>query len=176
MILLSQDAWEIKMTQKKGRGIFIKNPIAAGTVVGDYIGRVIRTAEEDTHEKENGLYLTYYHVYASLYPLDVKAPGIHLVNHSCAPNCWMYIYKGHTLFFALRHIFAGEELTVSYLLSPEDLCNPCTHRCHCKSIICYTTMHLSKDSYTKWHAFETKQAKQTKRARIRYGKVLPKLA
>jgi uncharacterized protein len=175
MILLPDDAWQIKTTPKKGRGIFVTKDLPAGTVIGDYIGKVIKTAEEDTHEKDDELYLMYYHDYASLYPVDVKAPGLHLINHSCAPNCWMYTYKGHTLFFALRHIFAGEELTVSYLLSPDRACHPCHHICHCESIICYHTMHLSQERFDKWDAFETEQAKQTKRARIRYGKVLPTL-
>jgi|SRR6185369_2514444 len=175
MILLADDTWEIKTTRKKGRGIFAKNDIAAGTIIGDYLGKVIRTAEEDTHEKEGGMYLMYYHDYASLYPVDVKEPGIHLINHSCAPNCWMYTYKGHTLFFALRHIFPGEELTVSYLLSPDDDCNPCTHECHCESINCTHTMHLSHDFFNKWDEFEEIQAKKTKRARITYGKPLPRL-
>ncbi len=175
MILLDNNGWEIKTTKKKGRGIFVKKDIPAGTVIGDYIGKVIKTAEEDTHEKEGELYLMYYHDYASLYPVDITAPGIHLINHSCAPNCWMYTYKGHTLFFALRHIFAGEELTVSYLLSPDPDCNPCTHVCHCESINCSQTMHLSQERFDKWDAFETEQAKKTKRARIRYGKILHKL-
>src|SRR5206468_2384038 len=37
------------------------------------------------------------------------------------------------------------------------------------------TMHLSQDFFDKWDTFETEQAKKTKRARIRYGTVLPKL-
>jgi hypothetical protein len=174
MILLPKDSWEIKITPQKGRGIFATKDIAPGVVIGDYIGRVIKTAEEDTSDKD-GLYLMYYHDYASLYPVDINAPGIHLTNHSCTPNCWLYTYKGHTLFFTLRKIFAGEELTASYLLSPGTDCVQCRHNCLCDTNYCSGTMHLSAERFNEWNAFNEKQAKMTKRARIRYGYPLPKL-
>lgn len=175
MILLPQDYWEMQVTAAKGRGIFAKQEINPGTVIGDYIGTVLRTAESDTREKD-GLYLMYYHDYASLYPEDIAAPGVHLLNHSCAPNTWMYTYYGHTLFFALRRIFVGEELTVSYLLSPADHCNPCLHTCRCGQSICTGTMHQTHEQFDAWDSFTTAQAKQTKRARVRYGKPLPLLS
>jgi hypothetical protein len=174
MILLPQDYWEIKFTDAKGRGIFARKTIKPGTIIGDYIGRVIRTAEEDTLEKD-GLYLMYYHDYASIFPEDVTANGIHLVNHSCVPNAWMYTHHGHTLFFALRKIFPGEEITVSYLLSPDADCMPCAHICRCTSRFCTQTMHQSQDHFDRWNSFNEAQAKKTKRARIRYGKTLAML-
>ena len=36
------------------------------------------------------------------------------INHSCAPNCFSRVTRGHMLFFALRDIRAGEELTLDY--------------------------------------------------------------
>lgn len=176
MILLKNDYWEIKNTPKKGRGIFAKKDIKPGIVIGDYIGKVIKTAEEDIYEKDENLYLMYYHDYASIYP-DLIKPGIHLINHSCTPNAWVFTYKGHTLFFTLRHIFAGEEITISYLLSPLDkYCNPCLHKCECESIICTKSMHLSKVRYKKWREFDNKKEVETKRQRITYGKDLPILS
>jgi hypothetical protein len=177
VFLLTDDYWEIKNTPKKGRGIFARKNIRAGAVIGDYIGKVIRTAEEETYEGDRGLYLMYYHDRASLYPTDINAAGVHLLNNSCTPNCWMYTYKGHTLFFAIRQIFDGEELTIPYLLSPlDEFCDPCKHDCHCDGVICTGTMHLSKERYDKWEAFTDAQAKETKRARVRYGHELAKLS
>ncbi len=174
MILLDPSSWEIRETRQKGRGIFATKTIAPGIVFGDYIGKVIRTAVEDTTEKD-GLYLLYYHDYASIYPVALTATGMHLVNHSCTPNCWITTYKGHTLFFTLRKIFAGEELTISYLLPPQDTCDPCAHRCICESLFCRGTMHLSKERFKKWRLFNEAEGKRTKRARISYGKSLAKL-
>src|SRR5579871_5079449 len=125
MFLLSPDYWEIKKTKNKGKGVFAKKNIIAGTIIGDYLGKIIRKDDEEKYEDKYGFYAMYYHGRATIFP-EVKQPGIHLINHSCMPNCYMYTYQGHTLYFALRRIFAGEELTVSYLVSPlDDDCSPC---------------------------------------------------
>ena len=48
--------------------------------------------------------------------------------HSQKPlfkNVGKYVFaKGHSLFFALGKIKSGEELTISYLLSPGENCKP----------------------------------------------------
>lgn len=108
----------------------------------------------------------------SIYP-DLSKPGPHLINHSCFPNCWIYIYCGHTLFFALKNIQPGEELTISYLLFPDEgSCNPCTHICSCGSITCTKTMHLAKNKYDIWQKFQTKEGKKTKKSQAYIGKNL----
>jgi len=176
MILLPHDYWEIKKVPKKGKGLFAKKDIEAGTVIGDYLGLVIRAEAEDEYDKEDHFYLMYYHDKASIYP-DVKKPGIHIINYSCTPNVWMYTYKGHALYFALRHIFAGEELNVNYLLEPQDnSCSPCTHLCHCGSVICTGTMHMTAEKYDAWDELNHEISKRTKTDRVFYGKNLPQLS
>ena len=174
MFLIKKDFWETKETGEKGLGVFAKKEIKAGTIIGDYIGKVIKTAEYNLENDKNGLFLMYFSDEASIYP-DLKKPGIHLLNHSCAPNCFIYTYKGHTLFFALRKIEVGEELTISYLLSPDDDCNPCTHKCLCGSKLCTGTMHLALDKYEKWQKFQEIQKKKTRRSKAEVGKNLPEL-
>ena len=172
MILLPKDSWEVKKTETKGRGLFTKREIGAGVVIGDYLGTVVRTRDLEIREDVQNLFLMYYHDEASIYP-DLANDGIHLVNHSCTPNACMYVHAGHTLFFALRQIFAGEELTVSYMLSPQDeQCNPCIHRCKCESIMCQKSMHLSQLRYEKWKIFQELNTKKSKRERIKYNKAL----
>ncbi len=175
MFLIKDDFWQIKKTKEKGFGVFATKEIKAYTVIGDYLGKVIKTAEYDLDKDRKGLYLMYYTDYASIYP-NLKKPGIHLLNHSCTPNCWIYSYRGHTLFFALRKINPGEELTISYLLSPKDqTCKPCAHNCKCNSKFCTGTMHLTKDKYEKWQKFQNDQKKKTKTLKTVFGKNLPKL-
>lgn len=102
--------------------------------------------------------------------------GPHLINHSCMPNCWIYIFHGHTLFFALRNILPGEELTISYLLSPlDETCNLCTHDCKCGNRLCTGTMHLSKNKYKKWQKFQDNERDKTVTAKFVFGKNLQKL-
>ncbi len=175
MFLISADYWEIQKTKEKGRGVFTKKEIKKGTIIGDYLGKVINIAEYDLDLDKYGLYLMYYSDQASIYP-DVTKPGIHLFNHACQPNCWICIYRGHTLFFALRNIAPGEELTISYLLSPkDDTCNPCTHDCKCGNKLCTGTMHLPKDKYEKWQKFQNEEKKKTRSEKVVFGKNLPKL-
>lgn len=175
MFLLSKEYWEIQKIKKIGKGVYAKKDIPAGTVIGDYIGKVIPEKEEDKYDNGRHFYLMYYHERASIYP-NVRKPGIHLINHSCTPNCWMSTYMGHTLYFAIRHIFKGEELTVSYLLASQDKdCSPCDHLCDCGSMICTQTMHISDKRYDLWDDYEKIESKRTKRQRVHYGKTLPVL-
>lgn len=175
MFLLPQTYWQVKQTKEKGRGVFAAKEIPAGTVIGDYLGTIIDMAQFDPADDAEHLFLMYFTDYACIYP-DAASPGVHLLNHSCRPNCWIYSYRGHTLFFSLKTIEPGEELTISYLLSPNDgTCKPCTHVCKCGSRYCTGSMHLSFESYVLWQTFLKNERKKTKRAPFRYGKVLPKL-
>ena len=176
MILLGKEHWKVKTTKNKGRGLFARRNLDPGVVIGDYLGKVLRTAEADISKEKESLYLMYYHDQASIYP-DLEKPGIHLLNHSCMPNCALFTHKGHILFFTLRRIFAGEELTVAYMLSPKDrFCEPCAHTCKCESKLCTKSMHLSQERYDKWRNFQDIQARKTKRKRITYNNGLPPLS
>src|SRR5437899_10796595 len=117
----------------------------------------------------------YYHERASIFP-DVTQDGMHLLNHSCTPNCYMYSYKGHTLFFALRRIFAGEELAISYLINPlDESCEPCTHICKCATALCTNTMHLTQKQYDAWTTYDGAMTENVKLPRVTYGKQLERL-
>lgn len=174
MILLPETSWEVRDTQIKGRGLFTLAPIKQGTVIGDYTGTVMHTIDA-LKEDDTNFYLMYYSDRASIYPEDINAPGLHTVNHSCVPNCWMYLYRGHTLFFAVRDIEAGEEITVHYLLAPDPNCIPCSHVCKCGAEKCTGTMHLSVEKYQEWEGVEKWMRNQTKPVPIRYGHVLKPL-
>lgn len=174
MFLIPDNAWEVKNSYQKGKGVFAKKDISGGTIIGDYLGKIIPIEEDDENNKDH-FYAMYYSDAVLIAP-DPKNNGIHLLNHSCAPNCWMYTYKGHTLYFALRHIFPGEELTVSYLLSPLDEgCKPCTHLCQCGSPVCFQTMHLSQKKYDEWDLFHEKEEKKTKPEEVVCGQDLQRL-
>ena len=103
MFLLPSESWYVKKTKSTGLGIFTKEKIRAGTVIGDYLCRVIKTADYDIGQDRLGLFLMYYTDTFSIDP-DIQKPGIHLINHSCTPNCWIYIHRAHTLFFSHCYI------------------------------------------------------------------------
>ena len=64
--------------------------------------------------------------------------GSQFVNHSCRPNSFVRILRGHVIFFALRDIEPGEEITLDYVESyhPDD------HRCRCGAPDCRGTINL----------------------------------
>jgi SET domain-containing protein len=43
--------------------------------------------------------------------------GTHYINHSCQPNCYMKILYNHILFYALRDIHPGDEITLDYVMT-----------------------------------------------------------
>lgn len=174
MILLDESSWEVKEIKNKGKGIFAKKSITKGTIIGDYLGKIIRP--EEAIVDESNFYLMYYSDRAVITP-DLKTNGVHLLNNSCEPNSWLYIYKGHTLAFALRDIKKGEEITIPYLLSPQtEHCNPCPHICLCGELNCSGTMHMGVEKYKKWRSITDKQSRETRREKIVYGKELKKLS
>jgi SET domain-containing protein len=66
--------------------------------------------------------------------LDATHDGNHFkyMNHSCAPNCYMRLYRGRVEFYTLRPIAAGEELTCDYGLTHHNG----TLVCRCRSAGC----------------------------------------
>jgi uncharacterized protein len=58
--------------------------------------------------------------------------GTHYINHCCEPNAYIRITHGHVLFFALRDIPAGEEITIDY----EQTLLPNSKRCRCGAQSC----------------------------------------
>jgi uncharacterized protein len=172
MFLLLHDNWEIRGTEKKGKGVFAKRDIAAGTIIGDYLGMVVPGEDGHKYEDESNFYTMYLSEEASIIP-DLTKEGIHFINHSCAPTCWMYVYEGHTLYVAIRKIFAGEEITVDYMLDPLDkTCSPCTDICHCGAVLCRNTMHAGKKLSDAWEGFSEKERKK---ATYTIGKQLERL-
>src|SRR3989344_5884212 len=144
MFLIPQNKWVIKNTETKGRGVFATEEIPIGTVIGDYVGKLIRPEEEDEYERKYGLYVMEFNDQASIFA-DPSKTGVHLLNHSCANNCDTYPYQGHTLVFALRHIFKDEELTISYILDAPSDEDTKTYPCFCQSPLCRGTMHATSN-------------------------------
>lgn len=154
MFFIDKSFYQIKKTRKKGLGVFAKKKIDAKTIIGEYTGEKIEIEKYDLEKDKDGLYLMFLDDNYAIYP-DLNTVDIHLLNHSCEPNCWILNTNGKVYFFALRGIDIGEELTISYLLPPKDKnCKPCTHNCYCGSVRCTGTMHQSKENFKKWQKFQ----------------------
>lgn len=158
MFLLDTSFWEIKTTRYAGRGVFACREIPAGTVIGDYIGMVIRP-EEDPSDNE-GMYNMWVGG-NTLVRASPEETGVHIINHSCEADCGMYPYHGHVLIFALRKLFPGEELTLQYLIDPpEERPAAWMHVCACGSITCRGTLHGTEAECDRWGAYLDKRFRE----------------
>lgn len=156
MFLISSKFWEIRDTEKRGRGVYVKEDIEPGIVIGDYLGTIIPVEKENEYEEKYGFYGMFYNDKITIFT-DKNETGINLINHSCAPNCAFFPYHGHTLFFALRKIFKNEELTVCYLADPP-INEETSHNdtCYCETPVCRGTLFISLEVSKKWEEFVAK--------------------
>src|SRR3989338_4241266 len=153
MFLINSSSYKIKKTKNKGGGVFIKKDLEGGTVIGDYLGKIVSHEEE---EDSNVFYGMTRNDDEMILP-DPDTAGVNYINHSCAPNCAMYPYKGHMLIVALRKIFTGEELSYLYLVDPEEGLT-FYYACKCGAPWCRGSMVTSWEYSKKfWDTFIVKK-------------------
>ncbi len=75
---------------------------------------------------------------------SVGGNGSQFINHSCRPNSFVRIMHGHVIFFALRDIEPGEEITLDYVESY----HPNDYRCRCGAEGCRGTINRRRQGQT----------------------------
>ena len=92
-------------------GVYADQNIPRGRKVIEYTGERINRREAKRREETHYLFEAdpYWTVDGA-----TGGSGAELINHSCDPNLEARILKGHILYFSLRPIRKGEELTVDY--------------------------------------------------------------
>jgi SET domain-containing protein len=128
---------EIRRSSIHHRGVFALEPIPRGRKVIEYTGE--RISRRETKRRGAGR-VTYLFTLDDYWTLDgaVNGSGAEIVNHSCDPNLYTWIFKGHILYMSKRRIEKGEELTVDYLFSKEIGRVPCA----CGSSNCRGTINV----------------------------------
>jgi hypothetical protein len=131
----------IKPSPISGKGCFASINFQRGKKIAEYTGerisdfearararkrRVLRICDIDGHWSLDGAR---------------GGNGTHYINHSCQPNAYMKTLYGHVLFFALRNIRAGDEITIDY----EQTLHPDSKRCQCGSVNCRGTINRIED-------------------------------
>ena len=144
MFILPSSWIRVQKHRRYGRGVFAKQDIPGGTVLGDYLGKVYsdRTVLAFENKLGGALYSMYRNEKHSIWP-DVTKPGVHLINHNCMPNTTFMPYQGHMLSFALRKIFAGEEVTTRYGVNPPENSKDLEpgYPCFCGTPLCRGTLY-----------------------------------
>lgn len=121
-------------------GVFAEEAIPKGRKIIEYTGE--RISRVETARRADGP-LNYLFTLDNYWTLDgsVGGSGAQYINHSCDPNCYAWIFKGHILYMAARDIQAGEELTIDYRFEPDV---PAV-RCACGATQCRGTINLKRE-------------------------------
>lgn len=136
MNLKLADGLSIRKSAINGKGCFATIPFRRGRKIAEYTGERISDLEARRRGGRAKLRICDIDGRSSL-DGSRGGNGTHYINHSCAPNAYMKTLCGHVLFFALRDIRRGEEITVDY----EDTLHPDTKRCRCRAPNCRGTIN-----------------------------------
>lgn len=171
MFIIPEDWFKVVSTEKKGRGVFAQREIPAGTVLGDYLGKIVGWDDESEL-----LYDVWRNDEEAIRPNPADT-GVHLVNHSCVPNCAFFAHRGHTLLITVRRVLPDEEFTICYVLEPPEAEEKLEYlECHCGSRVCRGTMY-SPRAYTDeyWEFDQQMHGEEFSKQIVPFGELLPAL-
>src|ERR1700682_902426 len=129
------DGLKIAETQIHGLGCFATIPFQRRRKIAEYTGQRISNAEAKRRAKRRILRIC---GIDDRWSLDGSrgGNGTHYINHSCSPNSFTRTLHGHLIFFALRDIEPGEEITIDY----GETLHPNTKKCICGALNCRRTI------------------------------------
>ena len=126
----------IRASSIDGRGCFATALFKRGRKIAEYTGVKISNAEAERRKHRRILRIC---AVNERWSLDGSrgGNGTHYINHCCDPNAYMKSLYGHVLFFALRDIRPGEEITIDY----ENTLHSDRKRCSCGARSCRGTIN-----------------------------------
>jgi uncharacterized protein len=127
----------IRKSKINGRGCFATTPFKRSRKIAEYTGERINDLEAQKRARKRRI--------LRICDIDGRfsidgsrgGNGTHYINHCCEPNAYMRTLYGHVLFFALRDIRAGEEITIDY----QQTLHPDSKRCFCGAKNCRGTIN-----------------------------------
>ena len=128
---------EIRESRIHRRGVYACEPIPPRRKVIEYTGERISRRET---KRRGDWRLTYLFILDSYWTIDgaVGGSGAEIINHSCDPNLYASIVKGHVLYMSRRVILPEEELTIDYCFDRD----AAEVRCRCGARTCRGTINL----------------------------------
>ena len=128
---------EVRASSIDGKGCFASRRFPKGRKIAEYAGERITTREAERRaQSRRRLRIC---AIDRRWSLDGArgGNGTHYINHSCRPNSYMRITRGHILFMALRDIRPGEEITIDY----ETTLHSDKKKCRCNAPGCRGTIN-----------------------------------
>ncbi len=107
----------VAKSQIDGHGCFAAKRFRQGSRIAEYLGE--RISQEEATRRLRGQRRIHVCAIDDSWAIDGSrgGNGTQFINHSCRPNCTIYIYRGRIFFRALRDIEPGEEILVDYEIS-----------------------------------------------------------
>lgn len=120
-------------------GIYAGERIPPKRKIIEYTGE--RISRRETKRRSDNA-LNYLFTLDKYWTIDgsVGGSGAQYINHSCDPNVYAVIVKGHILYMAKRWIEEGEELTIDYNFAADVEKYPCG----CGAPNCRGTINLKE--------------------------------
>ena len=148
-------------------GVFAEEDIPKGRKIIEYTGE--RISRRETARRAEGS-LNYLFTLDNYWTIDgaVNGSGAEYINHSCDPNCYAWIFRGHILYMAARDIRTGEELTIDYRFD-HDVAEV---KCYCGASTCRGSINLKKQSKPRKAAARRATGKTPERPAARTGRGL----
>jgi SET domain-containing protein len=128
---------EVRRSTIDGRGCFATGRFRRGRKVAELVGERIGRAEAERRIAGRRRIRICDVDERTAIDANVSGDATAYINHSCKPNLFTRVVCGHVLFFALRDIEPGEELTIDYEISP----HPDSTRCRCGAAGCRGTIN-----------------------------------
>jgi len=131
---------KIKPSKIHRWGIYADEPIPKNRRVIEYTGEKINRKE--TKRRAETAEFNYLFTLDSYWTIDgsVNGSGAQFINHCCEPNLEARIIHEHILYFTLRDIQKGEELTIDYRFGWDVE----KYTCKCGAAGCRGTINLHK--------------------------------
>jgi SET domain-containing protein len=122
-------------------GVYADEDIPPRRKVIEYTGERLNRRQTKIRDAAPGLH--YIFTVDSYRAVDgsVGGSGAEFINHSCDPNLESRIVKRHILYFSLRPIRRGEELTVDYNFGADEE----QVECRCGARTCRGTINVKKE-------------------------------
>lgn len=116
---------------KNGFGLFTEVTIPANTPIYEFTGDIFNSENFPSHQDEN----LFMQIGVDLFLGPSGGKDDH-VNHSCDPNCYIYIVGNRAILYSKYLIAANCELTFDYSLSSTETREQWQFNCNCESINC----------------------------------------
>ncbi len=114
----NRDFTRVGKSKIHGTGVFAKRKIPKGTRIFEYKGKRVRKDALMLEVEKGRSSLMYVLNVNPTQAVDGEQGGneARFINHSCAPNCEVYVFDDTPYIYAMRDIIRGEELTFNYQL------------------------------------------------------------